>query len=243
MAKANDVWTVLPHDPIQKLGGNLWRVQGDLPGMPMKRVMTIAKRGDGTLVIHNAMALEDAAMQAIDAWGKVAFLLVPNGWHRLDAKVFAERYPQAKVLCPSGSRKKVAEVVSPAGSYEDFPAEEAVSLETLDGTGEMEGVMTVRDGGETTLVLNDAVFNMPHLPGAQGWVLKHITQSSGGPRVSRIARLFMVKDKARFAAHLERLAALPDLRRVIVSHHETIVDDPAGTLRAIAAGLAGSTRS
>jgi hypothetical protein len=239
MAKANETWTVLPHDPIEKLGASLWRVQGDLPGMPMKRVMTIVKRADGTLVIHNAMALEEGAMKEIDAWGEVAFLLVPNGWHRLDAKVFAARYPRAKVLCPRGSRKKVAEVVEPAGSYDDFPADDVVSLETLDGTAAMEGVMTVKSEGDTTLVLNDAVFNMPHLSGVQGWVLKHITQSSGGPRVSRVAKLFMVKDKAGFAAHLERLAATPDLKRVIVAHHQTITADPAGTLRGVAASLRG----
>lgn len=237
MPKANDSWTVLPHDPIEKLTPNLWRVQGDLPGMPLKRVMTIVRREDGTLVIHNAMALEDAAMKEIDAWGEVAFLLVPNGWHRLDAKVFAARYPNAKVLCPRGSRKKVSEVLPPNGSYEDFPADGVVSLETLDGTAAMEGAMTVKGAGGTTIVLNDAVFNMPHLSGAQGWVLKNITQSSGGPRVSRVAKLFMIKDKASFAAHLERLAAVPDLQRVVVSHHDTISDDPAGTLRRVASTL------
>ena len=86
------------------------------------------------------------------------------------------------------------------------------------------------------LVFADAVFNMPHLPGLQGFVLRYITGSSGGPRVSRVARLFMIKNKAAFAAHLERLAT-DDLRRVIVAHHQTITDDPAGMLRRVAASL------
>jgi len=73
--------------------------------------------------------------------------------------------------------------------------------------------------------------------GFSGFVFKHVTRSSGGPRVSRIARLFLVKDKAAFRAHLERLASTKDLRRVIVSHHETITEDPAGALRAVAATL------
>jgi hypothetical protein len=48
--------------------------------------------------------------------------------------------------------------------------------------------------------------------------------------------MFLVKDRAAFAAHLERLAT-PDLRRVIVAHHETITNDPAGALRTVAASL------
>ena len=73
----------------------------------MKRVMTIARRTDGTLVIHNAIALADAEMAEIDAWGKVATIVVPNGYHRLDAKIFHDRYPGARVVCPAGSRTNV----------------------------------------------------------------------------------------------------------------------------------------
>jgi hypothetical protein len=63
----------------------------------------------------------------------------------------------------------------------------------------------------------------------QGCVLRHITGSSGGPRV---ARLFVVKNKRAFATHLQRLATT-ELRRVIVAHHQIIVDDPAGTPRRV----------
>src|SRR4051812_39840203 len=121
MARANDAWTVLPHQAIEVLADNLWRVEGGLPDMPLKRVMTIVRRPAGGLVVHNAIALDDASMARIDAWGPVEYLVVPNGYHRLDAKVFKQRYPQARVLCPRGSSKKVAEVVAVDGSYEDFP--------------------------------------------------------------------------------------------------------------------------
>lgn len=237
MAKANTTWKVLPHGPIEKLGANLWRVEANLPGMEMKRVMTVAKRADGTLVIHNGIALEDAAMAEIDAWGKVSAIVVPNGFHRLDAKVFSDRYPDARVLCPSGAKAKVEQVVKTHGSYEDLPADGAVDLHLLDGTKQREGVIVVRSGSETSLVFNDAVFNMPHLRGVTGFVLRRITGSTGGPRVSRIAKLFVVADKAAFRAHVEKLADLPGLARVVVSHHETITQDPSGTLKRVVAAL------
>src|SRR5688500_2373469 len=116
--KAHQSWKVLPHRPIEKLSDRLWRVEGKLDSI--QRVMSIAKRSDGTLVIHNGIALDDTEMAEIDAFGSVGHILVPNGFHRLDAKVFKDRYPTAKVLCPAGARKKVDQVVPTDGTYEDF---------------------------------------------------------------------------------------------------------------------------
>ena len=97
--------------------------------------------------------------------------------------------------------------------------------------------MTVRSSDGVSLVFNDALFNMPHLGGVQGFVLKYITQSSGDLHVSRIARLFIVKDRAAFRAHIERLAETPELRRVLVSHHLTRSENVASALRAAVSRL------
>lgn len=237
MAKTNTTWTVTPHGPIEKLSGRLWRVESKLPGMDMKRVMTIGKRADGTLVVHNAIALDDAEMKQLDAWGKVATIVVPNAFHRMDAKPFKDRYPEARVLCPAGGKAKVEKVVPVDGTYDDLADDGAVQLVHLEGTKQREGAMIVHDGADTSLVLNDAVFNMPHLAGFTGFMLKHVTASTGGPRVSRIAKWFVVADKPAFRAHLDKLAELPGLARVVVSHHETIADDASGTLKRVAAAI------
>ena len=237
MAKAHDSWKVLPHRPIEVVADNLWRVEGKLENMPLKRVMTIARRSDGQLVVHNAVALDEESMAKIEAWGPVAWLVVPNGFHRLDARIFKDRYPQARVLCPAGATKKVAEVVAVDGNYADFPVDPAVAFETLDGVGEQEGVMIVRSPDGVTLVFNDAVFNMPDVKGFTGWILRNITQSTGGPRISRIVKLFVVKDRRRFREHLLRLADTPALRRMIVSHDRMVRDDAAAALRAAAATI------
>jgi hypothetical protein len=97
--------------------------------------------------------------------------------------------------------------------------------------------MIVKSAAETTLVFNDAIFNLPHLGGFTGFVFKHITASTGGPRVSRLMRWGVVKDKAAFRAHLLRLAETPALKRVIVSHGAMVTDDPVGMIRTAAATL------
>lgn len=237
MPKANAVWTVGEHRPIEKLSSRVWRVEGSLPNMPLKRVMTVVRAADGRLLVHNAIALEESAMREIDAWGEVAWLLVPNGYHRLDAPCFHARYPQARVLTPPGSRARVAEVVPDVGLYAEMTPDAVVRVGVLEGVAEAEGYVRVEDESGVTIVLNDAVFNMPHAHGFSGLVVKHITRSSGGPRVSRLSRWFLVKDLEAFRAQLRALADIPGLARVIVSHHEMITERPADVLRDVAASL------
>ena len=237
MSKSDPSWTVLPHLPIEKLEPNLWRVQGTLPKMALKRVMTLVRTENGRVIVHSAIALDDASMAEIEAWGRPAVLLVPNGFHRLDAPAWVARYPDMEVRAPKGSRKKIEEVVRVDGGYEGFDGGPTVSLEKLDGLAAVEGVLTVRSAGGTTLVFNDALFNMPHGKGLAGLIFRYVTRSTGGPRVSRLFRLFAVKDRRAFAAHLERLASTPDLTRIIVSHHRMIVDTPGEILQQVAATL------
>jgi hypothetical protein len=237
MAKANTSWNVLPHLPIEKLEPNLWRVQGSMRGMALKRVMTLVRLDDGRIVVHSAIALEADAMAEIETWGKPAVLLVPNGYHRLDAPAWVARYPDIEVRCPGGARSKVEEVVRVDGDYADFDGGEVLKIETLDGMAAAEGVMIVRSPSGTTLVFNDALFNMPHGSGLAGLFFRHVTASTGGPRVSRLFRWFVVKDRAAFAAHLDRLADTPGLIRIIVSHHRMITENPSETLREVATAL------
>lgn len=233
MRAAHESWTVLPHGPIEKLTENLWRVEGSLPNMPLKRVLTIARMKDGRLVLHNAVALDDDGMKQVEAWGEPAYLVVPNGYHRLDAKVFKQRYPKIVVVAPAGSRAAVEKVVSVEQTYDEFVGDDTVALEHAEGVRRAEGVMRVRSLDGTTLVFNDLVFNLPHGKGLFGLIFRAIG-STGGPRVTRISKLMVVKDKAATRAWLRKLAEDPALVRVIVSHGAPIAHEAREVLRAVA---------
>ncbi|HEX7603389.1 MAG TPA: hypothetical protein VF316_17340, partial [Polyangiaceae bacterium] len=179
----------------------------------------------------------DAAMKEIEAWGEPAFLLVPNGYHRIDARRFKDRYPAIKVLAPAGSRKRIEEKVQVDGSYEDYPADADVEVVNMEGVNHAEGAMLVHSKSGTTVAITDAIFNMPHAPGFGGFLVKHIFASSGGPKLSRLARMALVKDKAAFRAQLEKFAEIPDLVRVLVAHHEPIDHEPKEALRKVAATI------
>jgi hypothetical protein len=235
MAKAFETWTVLPHGDWNEHAENLRSVTGAIPGMPLERRMTVVKRGDGRLVVHNPVALDDAGMAALEAWGTPALLVVPNGYHRLDAANFRRRYPDARVVCPRGAKKKVEAVVPVDLDYAVVPADDAVSFEHLDGVGEAEGVLTVRSADGVTLIFNDVLFNVDKLPGFTGFVMG-LMGSTGGPKVTLVGRLLVVKSKAALRAHLERLAT-PDLRRLIPGHGALIEAGAAEVLRGVAGTL------
>jgi hypothetical protein len=226
MPNANAAWNVLPHGPIERLAENLWWVQGTLSGMSLKRVMTIARLPDGRLVIHNGIALDQAAMQQIEGWGTPAFLLVPSGYHRLDAAAYKQRYANLRVLAPRGSRARVEKVVPVDGSYEDFPATDGVRLEALHGVNDTEGAMVVRSSDGVSIVLNDAVFNMDRKRDLLGFLFTTLLGSAPGPRVSRLAKLMLIKDKRALKQDLARFAELPDVQRLIVAH-EKVASGPA----------------
>lgn len=226
-------WTVLPHDPIVELDENLWTVEGSLPNMAIKRRMTVARDGSGGLWIHSAAALDETSMKKLEAWGTPRVLIVPNGFHRMDAHAFKQRYPALRVFAPRQSRKKVAELVSVDGDYGDLPAEPTLTMEPLRGVKIGEGALFVKGPSGTTAVFNDVLFNMEHLPGFMGFMLKHVTQSTGGPRVSRLMKVAGVGNKPELAAHLREIAGREGLVRVVPGHGAVITAAP-DALRAAA---------
>ncbi len=219
-AKVSDAWNVLEHGPIEQLTERLWRVEGSIPGMTLRRVMTVARRRNGGLVIHSAIALREAVLAELEALGRPEVLVVPGGFHRMDAPAYKRRYPALSVYSPSGSRTKVEEVVHVDGSYEDFQADGVVELRTVPGTGAREGAMLVRSEAGVSVVLNDVVMNMDPKRDILGFLFTTLLGSAPGPRVSRLSKLTLVKDKQALRAELERLAALPDLAHLIVSHEK-----------------------
>lgn len=226
MAKCFSTWTVLPHEPITKHSENLWSVSGNMPRGNQRR-MTVARRSDGKLVLHNPIALDDAEMKELEAFGKPAFLVVPNGFHRMDSQIYKQRYPEIAVLCPQGARKKVAQVVEVSGHMDEMPKDESVEMFHLRGLKEREGALRVRSNGNTALVFNDVLLNMPEQGGVAGFFMG----PTGTLSVPRFARWMMMANGGELKAHLQELAASPGLSHVVPGHGNVIERDASATLQ------------
>ena len=135
MAKLHREWTVLPHGPLTEVEPGLLTVVGQIP-MPLgnfPRRMTVVALSRGRVAVFSPIPLQEPAMRRIEKLGAVAFIIVPNGYHRLDAGPWKARYPKARLLCPPGAKQRVAEAVE-VDATADILRDKAVHLVTVDGT-------------------------------------------------------------------------------------------------------------
>jgi hypothetical protein len=200
--------------------------------------MTVARLGDGRLVIHSAIAMNEASMRELEAWGTPSVLLIPHTRHRLDAAAYKRRYPALRVYAPPAVMRKALAVVNVDGTFADAVLDPSVSLELLDGTGEAEAAMMVRSQDGTSVVLTEVVFDLEPPKSALGRAAIELTGFGPGPCITPVVKFELVKDRKALAQHLQRLAATPDLVRLIVGHSRMSVGPAAAeALQKAAASL------
>ncbi len=217
-------WTVLPHGPIERVDDRVWRVDGFMAS-GLQRVQTIVKLDDGRLILHNAIALGEEAMAEIDAWGEVAAILVPNGYHRNDCRIMQERYPKARVYAPAGAAKAVAKATEVHGTYDDVPRDAHVRIAHLPGIGEREGVIEVQGSSGLTVVFNDMLANVPKSP----FFVDAVFGPTGQVAIPRMMRWWWMKDARAVKSTYERIASEKP-SRAIPGHGADLVGDVAAQL-------------
>ncbi|MEP7156088.1 MAG: hypothetical protein ABI905_09955 [Betaproteobacteria bacterium] len=238
MPKTLDEWKVLPHGKLSQIDDNILTVVGELhmPLVDIPRRMTVVRLRDSRLVIFSAISLEEYEMAALQLYGEPSFLIVPNDHHRLDAKVWKQRYPAIQVVAPAGSRKAVEEEVPVDNTAPAFNDPDVVFI-TVPGTREHEAAMKIRTQNGTTLVLNDLIGNVKHASGFGGWLLRMMGFAGDEPHIPQPAKLMMIKDKEALRTQLMQWATIEDLRRIVVSHGEIITARPQDVLRELAETL------
>jgi len=238
MPKFHTEWTVFPHGPVKKIDDGILCVEGEIR-MPLGRFprrMTVVALTGGRTAVFSPVALHEPAMRQIEDFGIPAFLIVPNGFHRLDSRIWKQRYPEMKVICPPGAKERVQEAVT-VDATTDILADSAVEFAIVPGMGEAEGALIVQREGRTTLILNDVISNVRHPKGLGANIVARLFGFGvKRPQMAREVKWLFVKDKPALAGQLRRWAADPALVRLIPSHGE-IIDGPASTLSRIADNL------
>ncbi|MDP9123806.1 MAG: DUF4336 domain-containing protein [Pseudomonadota bacterium] len=231
-------WKVLPHGALTAVDDNVWTVTGTIhmPVGDFERRMTVVRLRNGGLVVYSAIALDEDEMARLDAFGPLAWLVVPGDDHRLDAKIWLQRYPSTHVAAPAGARNKALEVVPVESTSPDF-GDTNVRWVTVPGTREHEAALVVRGAKGTTLVINDLIANLRREHGFTGWMLRLMGFAGDEPNIPGVRRLAMVKDSNALADQLLAWSEIGDLHCILVSHGEPIVDDPRGELRRLSESL------
>ncbi len=230
MPKEKRGWIVTKHGPLQKIDENLWVVDGDVPGVPIKRRMCIIKMVDGSLLFFHAIPLDEATLEQVKALGRPAYLVVGHDQHCIDARSFQEKLG-LRAYGPKAREDKLRERIELAGTLEDFPSDANVTVESVPGTKLGEAMITVRSGDRVSLLFSDVIQNNPKETTA---LLFRLMGFGGGPKVVWVFRKLFVKDRPRLKTAVENWSGLPGLRR-IVPFHGTIVENGASNALADAA--------
>jgi len=234
MPKPFDVWTVLPHWPMESIDDHILSVEGPLGKFP--RRMTILRLTGDRLIIHSGIALSEAEMARIERFGKPTFYIAPSALHRMDVKPWKQRYPGLIIICPPAARAKVEEQVKVDTVTPDF-GDPTVRYTTVCGTAGREGALIVTGAQGTTLVLNDLFFNVRKQPGIVGFVFGLLGVTGPEPKAAKLVLRKLADDRKALRAQLEQWAEIDDLKCIIVSHGAVIKRDPRETLRRIAASM------
>lgn len=227
-------WTVLPHGKLTRINDRILSVVGDLkmPLLDLPRRMTVVRLDTGDLAIFSAIALREPDMAELEAFGRPAFLVVPSIRHRLDAPNYARRYPGITVVAPRFGIEKTREVVPVDTSVPGFGDATVRYVEVAgDSALEVDG-----DDG-LTVIVNDLIGDIHGEHGIGGWLLRVMGFAGDEPHVPGPVKLVLGKHKSEVAQQFRRWAERDDLRRIIVSHGDTIERDPRGALRKLAASL------
>lgn len=239
MASLHDEWKVFPHGPVERIDEGILSVEGEIR-MPLGRFprrMTVVALRDGQTAVFSPVCLHERAMREIEKLGPPVFLIVPNGFHRLDSRPWKKRYPEITVVCPPGAKERVEKAL-PVDAVTDVLNDPSVRFVLVDGMRNAEGALVVRRQAGTTLILNDAISNVRHPKGLGANIMARLFGFGvKRPQMAREVRWFLVGDKCALATRLREWAAMPDLRRIIVSHGDMIDEAPAEALRAVASTL------
>jgi len=238
MTKPFQQWTVLPHGKLVQVDDNILTVVGEIhmPLMELPRRMTVVRLNDSRLVVFSAIALDEDEMAALELFGRPAYLIVPSDKHRLDAKIWKDRYPEMQVVAPEGARAKVEETVQVDTVTPCFD-DPNVQFSPVPGTRKREAALVVRTPKGTTLVLNDVVGNIRDAGGFGGWLL-HLAGFAGEEaQVPKVVKMAVIEDTEALRAQLLQWAEIDSLQRILVSHGSPIEENPSQVLRDLAGSL------
>lgn len=231
-------WEVQPHGELTQVDDGILTVTGEI-AMPIgnfPRRMTVVRLSRDRTAIFSAIALDEPGMARIEAMGTPSFLIVPSDHHRLDARIWKNRYPDIRVIAPPGAREAVAEAV-PVDATSDIMADNQARLITVPGTGEHEAALEVRRESGLTVITNDIIANVAHPHGIGAQIMARLFGFGvHAPQVPRPVR-HGLDDKHALAGQFAAWAADPSLRRIIVSHGDVIERHAADVLRTLADAL------
>lgn len=212
---------VYGHSELFPLADGVWYVTGTLGRSPLPRNMAIVRLDNGELLLHSVVAVNTEVLQQITQLGSVQHIIVPSTFHRFDALWYKAHFPKARFYCPEAIRLKVSDSLPIDSSCEEALSNLSLQMHKIPGIKPIELAYEIATESGAVLIFCDLLMNLPHLPGFRGYLLKLIG-STGFFGMTRLGKLFLMKDKILLKNWLLELADRDDIHSVLVSHGEPV---------------------
>ncbi len=218
---------------LQPLAADVFTVARPLSflGVEMGTRMTVLKLGDGRLLVHSPVALDDALREEVSALGPVAFVVAPTLFHHLYVGPWREAFPTAALWCCPGLPRKRADVAWTAVLDDDVAAPFGDEIDhVVFGARSVENEAVLFHRPSRTIVSSDLLFDFGSHPSrftrAVGALLGNRT--AGTTWLERLT----IRDRPRARRELDRMLAW-EAERMIIAHGDVVRE---GATEALARG-------
>jgi hypothetical protein len=229
-----------PREPLRRLADDLWVAERSQTfyGLPVGTRMTVIRLSGERLLLHSPVALKPELRAALDAIGRVSYVVAPNRVHHLYAGEVAKEYPEARLWVAPGLERKRPDLDFVAVLGDDPPGEWREEVyQTFFRGRPYENEVTFFHRASRTLILCDLAFNFGPGAAPATRLLMKLLRSYGHFGPSKLDPL-LIRDRDAARQSLERILAW-DFDRVVVAHGDIL---ESGGREALRAGYAWLSR-
>ncbi|QDG53650.1 hypothetical protein FIV42_23755 [Persicimonas caeni] len=210
---------------LEPISPTIWGAEHDVKapgGIIFRSRMSVVDLGDGELLLHSPVPIDDALAAEIDALGTVRWIVAPNDQHHLYAGEASARYPGATLLGTQGARDNEPDVEFDAALEDGAPPEWAGRLEMvgIEGTRYW-NEFVFYEPKSRTLICSDLVFNIHEIPNFATNLMLTLVGGKGGVVQTRSERWFLVKDRPSYAESIAKVLAW-DFDRLVMGHGRVV---------------------
>jgi len=209
--------------PLTPLAPDLWVATRPLPIVvgDVGARMTVIRLRDGALLLHSPVALDTETRLALDALGRVRWVVGPSRVHHLFLPDYADAYPEAALCGAPGLAEKRKDLRFTHVLDGALPAEWRGEVEYLlfEGAPRLNEVVFFHPASRT-LVLTDLAFNVRRGAANRARIFHALVGAVGRFGPHRIVR-FAIRDRQAARRSADRILAW-DFDRVVVSHGEVL---------------------
>ena len=185
-------------------------------GLEMGTRMTVIQLGDGRLLVHSPVSLDEPLHDAVAALGEVSFLVAPTLFHHLYVAPWRDAFPSAALWCCPGLERKRTDIAWTSVLADDLRAPFGEEIDhVVFGARSIENEAVLFHRPTRTIVSSDLVFDFGSLPSRLTRLVGALigNRTVGATMLERLT----IRDRPRARRELDRMIAW-EAERIVIAH-------------------------